>query len=228
MVRLTSRVRIAELVERDFFGGFLNQNVVVIERGPNGGLMLVDTGLPELFEDLEAKLKSWGYSVEDVSDIVITHWHQDHAGNAERIRKIAKAKVYAHELEVLRPRKFDVPYEVIAEELKVPLDVVKRTMDRINGITYEEPQEVVRLRGGEELAGFRVIHVPGHTQGHIALFDGETLIVGDAVRGIKGDYTPPLKLFSWNYDLAVKSFERLMSLPYKFLIPYHGEIKTPW
>jgi len=101
MVRLTSRVRIAELVEPDFFGGFLNQNVVVIERGPNGGLMLVDTGLPELFEQLEARLRSWGFSIEDVSDVVITHWHQDHAGNAERIRREAKAKVYAHELEVL-------------------------------------------------------------------------------------------------------------------------------
>ena len=154
--------------------------------------------------------------------------HQDHAGNAERIRREAKAKVYAHELEVLRARKFDVPYEVIAEELKKPLEVVERMMDRINNITYEEPREVTRLRGGEDLAGFKVIHVPGHTQGHIALFDGETLIVGDAVRGINGVYTPPLKLFSWNYDLAVKSFERLMSLPYKFLIPYHGEVKTPW
>ena len=228
MVRLNNRVRIAELVERDFFGGFLNQNVVVIERGPSGGLMLVDTGLPELFEELEVRLKSWGYSLEDVSDIVITHWHQDHAGNAERIRREAKARVYAHELEVLRARKFDVPYEVIAEELKRPLEVVKRTMDRINNITYEEPKEVTRLRGGEDLAGFKVIHVPGHTQGHIALFDGETLIVGDAVRGINGVYTPPLKLFSWDYELAVKSFERLMSLPYKFLIPYHGEVKTPW
>ncbi|MCQ4366459.1 MAG: MBL fold metallo-hydrolase [Sulfolobales archaeon] len=228
MVRLTSRVRIAELVEPDFFGGFLNQNVVVIERGPNGGLMLVDTGLPELFEQLEARLRSWGFSIEDVSDVVITHWHQDHAGNAERIRREAKAKVYAHELEVLRARKFNVPYEAIAEELKVPLEVVKRTMDRINKVTYEEPKEVIRLRGGEDLAGFKVVHVPGHTEGHIALFDGETLIAGDAIRGIRGVYTPPLRLFSQDHERAISSFNRLMSLPYKLLIPFHGEVKTPW
>jgi len=94
-------------------------------------------------------------STEDVSDVVITHWHQDHAGNAERIRREAKAKVYAHELEVLRARKFNVPYEAIAEELKVPLEVVKRTMDRINKVTYEEPKEVIRLWASQTRSTFR-------------------------------------------------------------------------
>lgn len=116
MVKINNKIRIIELLEPDFFGTILNHNVVLIENGPSGGLMLVDTSLPENFENLEKYLKSWGYSISDISDIVITHAHPDHFGNAEKIRREAKAKIYAHELE-----EFNLGGKIPVEEVKKSL-----------------------------------------------------------------------------------------------------------
>jgi len=222
MVRITKRVRIAELLEPEFFASVLNHNVTIIENGPNGGLMIIDTSLPENFDTLEKFLKSWGYSISDISDIVITHSHPDHFGNAERIKREAKAKIYAHELEEFRIEK--VGFNEVKKTLKdVDQDEIKKTLDRINNMKIEIPTVDVKLKGGEELSGFKVLHVPGHTKGHIALFGEGVVITGDAVRNV-GELAPPLEFFCWNYEQAVNSFKFLASLPYKVLIPYHGEL----
>ncbi|ACP37387.1 MBL fold metallo-hydrolase [Saccharolobus islandicus] len=223
MVKI-GKVRIMELLEPEFFDTILNHNISVIENGPCGGLMIVDTGLPGYLDQIESYLKTWGYSLEDISDIVITHWHHDHAGNAMTIKRISDAKIYAHvdELENLEnPPKYNIIY---SDELGVSFSIFKKTMERINNLHYESVKVDVALKGGEELGGFKVIHVPGHTKGHIALFDGKYLIVGDAIRNVRNTLSPPLRIFSWNYDFAVNSFNYLVSLPYTVLIPYHGDI----
>ncbi|MBB5255071.1 MBL fold metallo-hydrolase [Sulfurisphaera ohwakuensis] len=222
MVKITDRIRIIELLEPDFFGTILNHNVVIIEKGPSGGLMLVDTSLPENYDDLEKYLKSWGYSIEDISDIIITHAHPDHFGNAERIKRESKAKIYAHEEEKFEMKK--VKFEDVKKEFNNVSDVeIQKTLDRINNMKVEIPTVDVKLKGGEELGGFRVIHVPGHTKGHIALMGEGVLIVGDAIRNING-VKPPIKFFCWDYEKALRSFNYLLSLPFRILIPYHGEI----
>ncbi|MCG3109947.1 Hydroxyacylglutathione hydrolase [Metallosphaera sp. J1] len=223
------RIRILELVEPGFFGGVLNHNVTVVERGPSGGLMMIDTSLPMNLERMELYLKAWGYSLEDVSDVVVTHWHHDHAGNASELRKLG-ARVYAHEDEVeylANPPRYEIVYSDVKDELKVSEEEFKSTMERIDQLRYDPVTVDVPLKGGEILSGFRVIYVPGHTKGHIALFDGDYLVTGDAVRGV-GKLTPPLRFFSWNYSRALTSFQMLTSLPYSVIIPYHGEVFTKW
>ncbi|MFP3065191.1 MAG: MBL fold metallo-hydrolase [Sulfolobus sp.] len=221
MVKISERIRVLELIELEFFGRVLNHNVVIIERGPSGGLMLVDTSLPQNFDQIEKYLNSWGYSIEDISDIVITHFHVDHYGNAETIRRISKAKVYAHKDENFEIKEFSVNEAV--EELKVSKEEVIKTIERINKIRAERPEIDIRLKGGEVLGEFEVIHVPGHTKGHIALYNGEVLIAGDAVRNVNG-LSPPLRTFSWDYKKAVESFNNLIDMKYKVLVPYHGEL----
>lgn len=222
MVRIRSRVRIAELLEPDFFGTVLNHNVTIIENGPHGGLMLVDTSLPCNLDVLEKYLKAWGYSIEDVSDIVITHFHPDHYGNAEAIKKMSKAKIYAHELEEIPNSKFSL--EDVKKEFNVSEEEIIKTIRRIEKINAPVPTVDIKLKGGEDLAGFKVLHVPGHTKGHIALFGEGVLIVGDAVRATERKIRPPIKFFSWNYEKAVEAFNYLLSLNYEVMIPYHGEL----
>ncbi|NON61674.1 MBL fold metallo-hydrolase [Acidianus sp. RZ1] len=222
-----TRIRIAEIIERGFFGRNLNHNVVLTD-GPSGGLMIVDTSLPGYLDYIESYLKAWGYSLEDISDIVITHSHEDHAGNAEEIRKISKAKVYAHQDEVFGKQNYRISYEQVRKEIDVDKRDFEDTMRRISSLEYEIPKIDVKLKGGERIGKFEVLHVPGHTRGHIALFDGEILIVGDAVRNVD-KISPPLDFFCWDYEKAVESYKRLISLPYRLLIPFHGEIfsRTP-
>lgn len=222
MVKINDRIRIIELLEPDFFGSVLNHNVIIVENGPSGGLMIIDTSLPQNFEVLENYLKSLGYSISDISDVVITHAHPDHFGNAERIRKEAKAKVYAHETEefVVSGK---IPFEEVKKEFNISDEEIRKTIKRIESIKIDIPKVDVRLKGGEDLAGFRVIHTPGHTKGHIALFGEGLLITGDAVRNVNG-LKPPIRFFSWNYEKALETYQYLISLPYKILIPYHGEL----
>ncbi len=230
MVKL-NRVRVIELVEPDFFGTTLNHNIVMVEGGPSGGIMMIDTGLPGYLDEISKYLDAWGFSLEDISDVVVTHWHPDHSGNAEEIRRISKAKVYAHADEeeyLLHPRRFDLPYDSVKEELGIGEEEFQETLRRINGISFHPVTVDVKLKGGENLAGFKVIHVPGHTPGHIALHDGVVLVTGDAVRAPHGEPSPPLGFFSWDYVKALKSFKRLLSLPFRYLIPYHGEVVERW
>ncbi|MEM0016739.1 MAG: MBL fold metallo-hydrolase [Saccharolobus sp.] len=220
------KLRIMELLEPNFFGGVLNHNIVIIEKGPNGGLMMIDTGLPGYLEEISKFLRSWNFHIEDISDIVITHWHPDHAGNASIIKKISKAKVYAHFKELPKikyPENISLDYNKVKEELNVSKEDFENTMKRIKEIKYEPVDIDFTLKGGEMLGEFKVIHVPGHTEGHIALYDGYNLIAGDAIRGINGA-SPPLKFFSWNYELALESFNKLINRRSKIIVPFHGEL----
>ncbi|AOL15407.1 MBL fold metallo-hydrolase [Sulfolobus sp. A20] len=222
MVKLNDYVRVLELVEPNFFGRILNHNVVIIDKGPNGGLMMIDTSLPENLDNVEKYLGSWGFSIADVSDIVLTHFHPDHFANAMEIKKIAKAKIYAHELEELTILN-DVNYNEVKQEFNVSEEEFKLTMKRINSMHYKIPEIDVHLKGGEELGRFKVIHTPGHTKGHIVLYNKEVLIAGDAIRNYNG-LKPPIKFFSWNYEKAIEYFNYLLNLEYKYLVPYHGEV----
>ncbi len=222
MVKINDHVRVLELVEPNFFGRILNHNVVVIDRGPNGGLMMIDSSLPENLDKMEKYLRSWGFSLVDVSDIVLTHFHPDHIGNAMEIKKIARAKIYAHELEELTIFN-NITYDKVKDEFNVSEEEFRSTINKINSMYYEIPKIDVHLKGGEELGRFKVIHTPGHTRGHIVLYDREVLIAGDAIRNYNG-LKPPIKFFSWNYEKAVEYFNYLLNLQYKYLIPYHGEV----
>ncbi len=213
------KVDVIRLEERDFFGKVLTHNMVVVS--DSEGVTMIDTSLPENFEALTKEAKKLGIQVEDVSRLVLTHSHPDHIGNAELIRRTAHAKVFAHSEESFAPGVFNLDFEEVRSEIPVSMEEFRSTLKRINDMKIELPRIDVRLNGGEEISGFRVIHTPGHTPGHIALFDGETLVTGDAVRmdcGMK----PPLRFFNWDHEQAVRSFQHLISLPYKRVIPYHG------
>lgn len=212
-------LQVIKLKEKGFFGRELMHNVVVVT--DEDGTTMVDTSLPENFDLLVRRLKEINLSLEDVSKIILTHSHPDHIGNAEEIRRTSHAKIYAHKEENFVPHDFNLSYEEVNKEMPVSREEFYHTLSRINQIKLEVPRIDVKLRGGEEISGFKVLHTPGHTPGHIALFDGENLVTGDAVRA-DGDLLPPLSFFNWNNEMALKSFSFLTSLPYKRVIPYHG------
>ncbi|MCL6440758.1 MAG: FAD-dependent oxidoreductase [Thermoleophilum sp.] len=85
------------------------------------------------------------------------------------------------------------------------------------------------LREGDEVAGFRVLHVPGHSAGHIALWrehDG-VLILGDVVNnidtltGIPGLYEPKA-FFTPDPAANRRSARRLGELEPRLVLFGHG------
>lgn len=146
------------------------------------GCILVDTGLPGSERKISRVLESMGMDFRDISLIVVTHAHVDHAGSAARIRSLSGAPILAHVGDApyyarkaamtfcatgwfgrlfIKTRLMFEPYEAFTPDLlldEMPVDL--------------EPFGVP----GE------IRHTPGHTAGSLSvlLASGEAL-VGDLI-----------------------------------------------
>src|SRR4051812_5126114 len=149
--------------------GPLGWSGITLLRGA-GRTALVDTGGFGLRGPLRAALADRGIAPEDVTDVLLTHVHYDHAVNALLFPRAALC-IAAADLEWARGREpgFDPVPELYAAEL----DRSTRTR-RIEG-------------DGPVLPGIDAIAAPGHTPGclvyRVAAGDGATVIfAGDAVK----------------------------------------------
>jgi glyoxylase-like metal-dependent hydrolase (beta-lactamase superfamily II) len=65
------------------------------------GFILIDTGVntAEAFAGLQRKLDELGLDFNAITQIVITHFHSDHCGQAARIRELGRAQIVMGETE---------------------------------------------------------------------------------------------------------------------------------
>ncbi len=164
---------------------------------------LVDSGVATTAarDQLEQGLETHGYAFTDIDDLVVTHWHSDHAGLAGAIQDAGGARVHTHRADAdlvshdedtqesftqLRRSCFDawgIPEPDLTE-----LITFFDTTDEIRGSSVA----VTPFESGDRLTvggqSMRVIHTPGHTDGLCCfdLLDG-TLLSSDAVLP---QYTP--------------------------------------
>ncbi|MFC1902082.1 MBL fold metallo-hydrolase [Chloroflexota bacterium] len=173
-----------------------NVNAYLI-RGDRGYL-LVDAGLntDEALAALQNQLAEIGADIKDISQILLTHIHPDHYGMAGRIKRLSGAEMTMHDIE---KRLIGLKYINEKELLKETAAWLKD-----NGVPHGEipfirdaalamGQMVIpdypdtTLQGGETMATgpftFRVIWTPGHSDGHICLYEPQEkiLISGDLV-----------------------------------------------
>jgi len=152
----------------------------------DAGVTLVDTGLPKRDGAITAALTSIGRSIEEVSTIVLTHSHVDHAGGAAALKAASGATVAASTI--------DAP--AVQGEAKVPpppvLDRVPFLKPLFNLLPSAKPCSVDELLGVSGPMGLvpdlSVVPTPGHTPGHISLLldrAGGVLFVGDAALASK-------------------------------------------
>jgi len=164
----------------------------------NKGYLLIDTGwnTEKAFRSLERQLSEIGISFEDISQIVITHIHPDHYGLAGRLKQLSQAKISIHHLEenLIEPKYINMGG--LLEQLEQWL--------RTNGVITDELPQLqtaslgmekfvasalpdIRLYGGEIIStglfNFQVIWTPGHSPGHICLYEPtqKILISGDHI-----------------------------------------------
>ena len=90
--------------------GDINSYLVFPPAGSES-LTLVDTGVrsPESFEALRRGLKEFGFRLEQIERILVTHAHPDHFGQARRLREISGATVYASAIESERMKTHWLP-----------------------------------------------------------------------------------------------------------------------
>lgn len=107
-----------------------------------------------------------------VSKMALTHCHPDHQGAAHYLCRSLGLELACHEL--------DVP----AMEGTGPMLPKTFIVNTLGRAIAGAPHKVGRvLRDGDEIAGFRVIHAPGHTPGHVIFFreSDRVAIAGDVL-----------------------------------------------
>jgi glyoxylase-like metal-dependent hydrolase (beta-lactamase superfamily II) len=151
--------------------------------GPDG-VALVDPGPGSCVDTLRSRLADHGVAVADVSAILLTHIHLDHAGaTGSLVRENPRITVHVHERGA---RHMVDPTRLIESASRLYGD----EMDRLWGAMIPVPAANVRaLAGGERIeAGGRrleVAYTPGHASHHVSYYDGSSGIafVGDTAGG---------------------------------------------
>lgn len=197
-------------------GSAINSFVFVEE---SGALTLVDAGLKRAPKRLLAAIAALGKRPSDVTRIVLTHTHQDHAGGASRMRSATGARMHVHE--------HDAPF---AREGKAPpvdrRSLVARVLALRSGRDFDAVEVDVPVSDGQLLdvsGGVRVIHTPGHTPGHISLLHepSGTLITGDALFNWRGITFSP-RFFCSDIPMSRETAWRLGDVDYEVAAFTHG------
>ncbi|MFF9202630.1 MBL fold metallo-hydrolase [Streptomyces sp. NPDC014986] len=197
--------------------------------GRDGGLTLVDAGPAGSAAPIAEALTALGRHPHDVRRIVLTHFHEDHAGGAAEVAALTGAEVLAHRLDA--PHVLgEVPGPPPAfEDWERPLH--ERAVRLLPPPDFEHPARVTELRDGDVLDlgdGARVVHVPGHTRGSIALhlpLHG-VLFTGDTVAASPVDGTVMPGVFNLDRNQVLAACRRLAALDVEVACFGHGDPVT--
>jgi glyoxylase-like metal-dependent hydrolase (beta-lactamase superfamily II) len=143
------------------------------------GLTLIDVGWAKAPATLLNTVAELGRKPSDIKRIVLTHAHPDHVQGAADLRRRTEARILIHADDSAWLTVGRVPTEGRSGTLG-------RIVDRIPKLHWTPFSADETLTDGELIEGsdgLRVIHTPGHSPGHIALYHepSGTAFVGDAV-----------------------------------------------
>ncbi len=223
----------------DAVGGPAHINSYLI-RGDKGYL-LVDSGwnTDASFGTMHNSLVKNGLGFEDISQILVTHVHPDHYGMAGRIKKLSGATIAMHPIE----KDFIEPRYVHMEELLhqtdrmlvdngVPHDEMVKLRDATVGLEQyiiPTPPDITLRDGATVTTGeftFRVIWTPGHSSGHLCLYEPEKKIL------LSGDHilpriTPNISVHPQSIENPlgryIKSLQEMRQLDAELILPGHDQ-----
>ncbi len=210
---------------------------------PRGPWVLIDAGLPGSADKIKAHAEEVFGPANPPIAIVLTHAHFDHAGSLdELLKRWPDVPVYAHLLELpyLTGRSsYPPPDPTVGGGLMAYMSFVYPKHPYDLGTRVHPLPEDGSVPG---LPGWRWLHTPGHTPGHVSFFreEGRVLVAGDAFTTVKGEsaiatftqrqivHGPPA-YFTPDWDSARVSIAQLVSLVPEVGatghgIPMHGEM----
>jgi glyoxylase-like metal-dependent hydrolase (beta-lactamase superfamily II) len=181
--------------------------------------LLIDTGLVGEMPRLEQILQEIGLDWLDIKAILLTHGHLDHTGNLARLKELTGAPVLAHPLE--QPHiDGTFPYSGHSRLCGL-LEAVGRTLFRYRAIKIDQP--LILEAELPYWGGLRVIHLPGHTEGHCGFYSDRfnLLFSGDLFASYwYSTHLPPFFLNSCPEKIEA-SLQRVKALAPHYIIPNH-------
>jgi hydroxyacylglutathione hydrolase len=184
------------------------------------GDVLIDAGTRwdrrRIFAEIESR---------DLSMLALTHVHPDHQGVA---RDVCEARgiplaCHADDVDAMEGRR---PVQEAA-----PGNPYNRLIKRI---WQGPPYKVGRvLNEGDEVAGFRVVHAPGHARGEVIFFrdSDRVAICGDVIRNMsyatgRPMLAEPPEIFTYDPAENRRSIRKLADLNPSLILPGHGPAVT--
>jgi len=161
----------------------------------------------------------------EISMLALTHAHPDHQGVAKDVCEARGVPLACHadDVEAMEGKR--------SMQEAAPRNLVNRT---IRAIWQGPPYEVERvLQEGDEVAGFRVVHAPGHSRGEVIFFrdSDRVAICGDVIRNMSyatalpGIKEPPT-IFTYDPAENRRSIRKLAELNPSLILPGHGPAVT--
>lgn len=197
--------------------------------------VLVDAGMPHSADEIISVVEERFGSGSRPSAIILTHGHFDHVGGIIELVNKWEIPVYAHPLEM--------PFLTGKESYPNPDPTVEGGM--VAKMSPMFPNDPINLGSYVKelpsdgtvpfMTGFKWIHTPGHTPGHVSFYrevDG-ALIVGDAFVTVKQEYlykvltqeqeiSGPPRYLTTDWKAAKESVQKLEQLKPSIAITGHG------
>ncbi|MFN8523944.1 MAG: MBL fold metallo-hydrolase [Chloroflexota bacterium] len=87
-------------------------------------------------------------------------------------------------------------------------------------------REIRPVSDGDDVLGLQIIATPGHTLGHVSVFDpaGSALITGDAAVNVGGRLASSSPQFTADVAQATESFKKLAGLSFERALFMHGPV----
>ena len=212
-------------------------NIYVIP--DENGFSLIDVGCGGTMgiEHLKQGLRHWKLKIEQLHTVVLSHAHPDHMGAIGWILEKANPTVFIHYLDInpaLDPGQLDVTFdislakdrwgafnsgnELVDFSILNYLDASGCLMSAAAQAETLPTEDVLQLSEFE----FHVIHTPGHSPGHVSLFETNRriLLAGDLVGKAPAWYVPA----AGGVIGYLESLAKLEGLDAAILLPAHGPI----
>lgn len=194
--------------------GIRPSRVYLIE---DGDLTLIDAGMPWSAKPVFRYIERIGRRPSEISRILMTHSHPDHAGGASRIRSVSGAQVAAHRHDTRRHRSGGRSLDRMGalNAANAPLPFLRRTpVERLI-----DEGDIIPVAGG-----VRVIHTPGHTPGSVCflLQEKSLLFSGDTIFSDGRFVSRSLPFPGYAAAQYRQSLERLAAMSFDLLCGGHG------
>ncbi len=191
------------------------------------GFVLIDTGLPYMWENLDSQLAAAGCLPWKLKLIVITHGDWDHTGNVSKLREKYNVKAAMHAGDVAQVENGVMLKRQIKPFIYWVMFNFRMLMRKFqkNKMSYPRFKPDILLSDGQSLAEYgvsaKVIHTPGHTPGSLSvLTDDGDLFCGDMFT----NRTKPAEANIIENSAQLKSsLEKLRTMKIRTIYPGHGK-----
>jgi ribonuclease/clavin/mitogillin len=171
--------------------------------------LLVDAGWPGTLARLKSELNSLGVAPAEINYILATHYHPDHAGLVQEIKRDFGARLIIHERQIPGIAELQAFYARKSGGNYLPVQVEKG--DLLLKSAADDNHATLRAAGLQ----VRIVETPGHSE------DSITLVL-DSGRAFTGDLHPPDYSIEGAHEITCQSWKKLIDMQVKWFYPAHS------